>query len=311
MSVSAVRAVTEFAASRHSVVTRSQAAAHGLSNVRLATAVRHGWLEERFPNVFLIRGAPESDHQRLLAAAAAVEGSVVSHRAAARLHGLDGFDQGTIVEVSVDRRHRWQLPSPAVTHHVCCVDDADTTTLDGIPVTTIPRTLSDLGSVVRNRRLVRRALTDARRRGLDVESIRAVNERMHRPGQAGTGTLRRLLDAIPFEGVVSDSWFEEVLAACLDDPRIPSVVRQHPISDRTGRVIARVDLAIPSVRLGIEAHSRRHHFGPDAESLDETRDVAVAAAGWELLYVGWHQAKRPAAVADAIAAVVAARRPEL
>ncbi|MEM1334470.1 MAG: hypothetical protein AAGG08_13540, partial [Actinomycetota bacterium] len=215
------------------------------------------------------------------------------------------------VEVSVDRSRRWQRRSPVTTHHVCAVDATDVTTVDRIPVTTIQRTLTDLGSIVRNRALVERALTDARRRSVSVESIREVQQRMHRPGQSGTGLLGRLLDTIPFEGRVSDSWFEEVLAACLADPRIPTPVRQHPIHDAAGSVIARVDLAIPSVRVGIEAHSRRFHFGPGAERLDETRDLMVAAAGWELIYVGWQQTKSPGAVADAIAGVVSARRSDL
>lgn len=310
MSAGAVRAVTEFAASRHGVITRSQAASCGLTAARLATAVRQGWLVERHPGVFVVAGAPSTDRLRLLAATDAVRGTVVSHRAAARLHRLDGFGHGSLVEVSVERRRRWQLPAPATTHHVCCLEPLDVTRVDGIPVTTIARTLADLGSVVKQVELVRRAVTDARRRRVPLASLRETQERLHRPGQSGTGILRRILDSIPFEGAVSDSWFEELVAACLDDPRIPTPVRQHPIVGVDGSVVARVDLALPSVRVGIEAHSRRFHFGPEAERLDETRDLAVAAAGWELIYVGWHQTKRPRAVADAIAAVVAARRRE-
>ncbi len=82
------------------------------------------------------------------------------------------------------------------------------------------------------------------------------------------------------------------------DPRLPEVVPQYEILDASGRFVARVDLAIPSVRLGLEAHSRRFHFGPEAESLDEQRDVRVAACGWELLYLGWHSTKRPSVVAE-------------
>ena len=62
------------------------------------------------------------------------------------------------------------------------------------------------------------------------------------------------------------------------------------------------------MRLGIEAHSRRFHFGPDTEPLDEQRDLAVAAVGWELLYLGWHAAKRPSEVRAIIRRVVEARK---
>ena len=123
--------------------------------------------------------------------------------------------------------------------------------------------------------------------------------------------LLRHLDAIPFEGRVPDSWFEELLALCLVDHRLPEVVPQYEIRDARGRFVARVDLAIPSVKLGLEAHSRRFHFGPEVEPLDEQRDLRAAAVGWELLYLGWYSSKQPAAVVDAVAEVVAERRRSL
>ncbi len=307
MSDSAVRAVTGLAASRHSVVTRSQAASVGLSRARIATAIGQGWLSEPYPGVLVVAGSRSTFEQRVVAAVLAVDGAVASHRCAARLHGLEGFERGSIIEVSVDRSRRWQLPAPVVTHHVRDVDDPDVMLIDGIAATTIARTLADLGSVVRNDQLVERAVSDARRRGVSVDHLHEVNDRLHRPGQAGTRVLRRLLDAIPFEGVVPESWFEEVVLRCLDDRRIPTVVPQYRVRNRSGDVIARVDLAIPSAKLAIEAHSRRHHFGPKAERLDEERDIKLAAEGWEVLYVGWHQAKFPAAVAQAVADVVAVR----
>ena len=96
--------------------------------------------------------------------------------------------------------------------------------------------------------------------------------------------------------------------AQLNFATLPAVVPQYEILDGRGRFVARVDLAIPSVKLGLEAHSRRFHFGPQAEPLDEQRDVRVAACGWELLYLGWYSAKRPAEVVTAVAEVVEARR---
>ena len=61
---------------------------------------------------------------------------------------------------------------------------------------------------------------------------------------------------------------------------------QHSHPRPPGRIVARADIAFPSVNLGLEAHSRRFHFGPDAEALDEDRDIAAALCGWELAYLG-------------------------
>ena len=133
----------------------------------------------------------------------------------------------------------------AVFHHVTPLEPPDLTSVDGVRCTTMARTLADLGSVVRDRRLVGRALTDARRRRVRLESLRATAERLHRPGQRGTGVLLRLLDAIPFEGAVPESWFEELLAICVDDPALPTVVPQCPIVADDGRIVAKTDLGIP------------------------------------------------------------------
>ena len=57
---------------------------------------------------------------------------VVSHRAAARLHGLDGFDHAgmAVVEASVTRDVRLEIPATVV-HHVTPLDELDRTTVRG------------------------------------------------------------------------------------------------------------------------------------------------------------------------------------
>lgn len=312
MPNSAILAVAELAASQHSVFTRHQAADIEFNHRRVATALSQGWLVEPYPGVLCISGAPRSFRREVMTAMLAGGGhAVASHRAAARLHRLDGFSASSKVELSLERTHRWPFGDGVIAHHVDAVQPRDVIEIDGIPTTNIARTLADLGSVVSDRRAVGRALTDARRRGSSLAWIRDTAERLHRPGQRGTGVLLRHLDAIPFDGRVPDSWFEELLAACLVHPDIPGIVPQYRIRDAGGRIVARVDLAIPSVRLGLEAHSRRFHFGPQAEPLDEQRDLRAASCGWELLYLGWYSAKRPSEVVGAVAAVVAARSRDL
>jgi len=305
----AVRAVAELAAAQHRAFTRRQAADLSFDHRRVATALRAGWLTEPTPGVLVTAGSRPTWEQRLMVLLLAGGGhAVASHRAAARLHGLDGFDRSCVVEASIERRFRLALPA-AVVHHVTPLEPCDLAVVSGFACTTIPRTLADLGAVVPERTLLRRALTSARRDGTRVLDIRATVERVHRPGPSGTGPLLRLLDAVPCEGRVADSWFEELLAACVRDPSLPPVVAQCPIVDAAGRIVARTDLGIPAARLGLEAHSRRFHWGPIRGRLDEERDLRAAACGWELLYLGWHATKRPAEVLRLVRDVVAARRP--
>jgi hypothetical protein len=279
----------------------------------VATALKRGWLTEPRPGVLALAGSPSTWEHRLMVLLLAGNGhAVASHRAAARLHELDGFDHAGMaaVEATVTRSYRLDVPG-TVSHHVTPLDEVDITTVKGFACTTVVRTLADLGAVVHNRRLVGRALTSARRNGVPVESVRATVERVHRPGPTGTAMMLRLLDAIPFEGRVPDTWFEELLARCIDDPSLPPVVPQCPIVDADGRIVACADIGIPSVKLGLEAHSREFHWGPIKGPLDEERDIAAAACGWELLYLGWHATKKPAEVLKIVRAVVETRKCEL
>jgi hypothetical protein len=307
----AVRAVAELAASQHRALTRRQAAELNFDRARVATAKRLGWLEEPYPGVLVIVGSDDCWHQRLMAATLAAGGhAVASHRSAARLHGLDGFESCDVLELSVTRGHRWRLAGPVIAHHVAAIDGADVVTIDGIPCTGLARNLCDLGAVVAPLD-VRRALTCARRRGVSLRWIQLTADRLLRPGPSGTAVLMRQLATIPYEGRVPDSWFEELVALCLDDTGIPPIELQYPIRDANGRVVARTDIGIPSVRLGLEAHSRRFHFGPDAEALDERRDIAAGICGWDLQYLGWYATKRPAEVVAVVKQLVATRRREL
>ncbi len=171
-------------------------------------------------------------------------------------------------------------------------------------------TACNLGMVVEPL-AVRRALTSARRRGTSLRWIQLTADRLNRPGPSGVAVLLRQLATIPYEGRLPDSWFEELVALCLDDPGIPPIELQYPILDTDGRLVARTDIGIPSVRLGLEAHSRKFHFGPDAEPLDEQRDMAAAACGWDLQYLGWYATRRPVEVVSVVKQIVAARRRQL
>lgn len=305
------RAVAELAASQHRTFTRRRAAELNFDSRRIATAVRDGWLAEPEAGVLTLRDGPATWEQRLYVLMLATgRRAVVSHRAAARLHEFDGFDKATnaTVELSLPRGVRFTPRTPAVIHHVTPFDPVDITTVKGFACVTMERALADLGSVVRAVKPVRKALTSARRKGVDLHRARQTAERLHRPGQAGTGLLLRLLDSIPFEGQVPQTWFEELLAMCLVDPTLPPLMLQHPIRDSAGRIVARPDIAFPSVKLGLEAHSREFHFGPDAETLDEDRDIAAALCGWELTYLGWHATKRPVEVLAIVKGLIAVRQ---
>jgi len=134
-------------------------------------------------------------------------------------------------------------------------------------------------------------------------------ERLHRPGQAGTGIVLKLLSQR--SGRAPDSWFERLVEACLGLPDLPPFVRQYEVYDGA-RLVARPDLACVPLRLAVEAHSRDFPFGAGPESDDQRRDDDLAALGWDVRYVGWHAATAtPAAVARTIERVARRRALDL
>jgi hypothetical protein len=297
-------AVSELAATQHGAFTKRQAALHGVSAKVLAGFVRAGLLVEPRPGVLVLRGAPVTWHQALMLPCLARPDVASSHRSSARLLGLDGYRGVESIEVSTGRR----FVSPGVHVHVVAeLPSSDVVVIDGLPTTGLARTLCDLGSVSPPE-LVERALDDARRRNISLLWLRQTAERLHRPGQRGTGALLQLLDDIDPNVRVRDSWFEKLLEDLLRHPDIPPLVRQFQLYDSEGKKVARFDLAVPEVGLGIEAHSREFHFGRAAESRDEDRDHRVAGCGWDTMYLGYAALRdRARAVEDVRKSVVARR----
>jgi hypothetical protein len=297
------RALGQLGSLRHGAFTRRMAATVGVSAKAVRARIEAGALAEPAPGVLVLTAVPATWHRRLAVATLATRGSVASHRSAARLHRLDGCETD-VVEVSV-RRDRTRAPAGTV-HRVAALDACDVIVVDGIPSTTVARTLADLGSVAR-RDVVLKALDSARRDGISTEWCRQTAERLHRPGQAGTGVLLGLLDEAAGDRV-PESWLERLVEALVAVPGVPPVVRQYAVRDPNGRFVARVDLAIPSLRLAIEAHSRRFHFGDRAGAADEDRDLRLTACGWQTIYLGYQHTKRPAEIVPLVVQAVARRK---
>ena len=125
---------------QHALITIWQLLAIGLDTSAVSKRVARGMLHRRYRGVYVVGQPTLSPEGEFLAAAlAAGPGAALSHRPAARLHGISRFHAPRIAVVTIHQRR----PNGVEVHRVRALDPRDVTTHRGVPVTTVHRTLVD------------------------------------------------------------------------------------------------------------------------------------------------------------------------
>src|SRR5262249_36940667 len=143
--------------------------------------------------VYRIGAAPATTAQLRLAAVLAVDGlAAVSHRAAADLYGL-WWAAPPALEITTTQEHSPDLGGGTV-HRIGDLDERWIRRVGGIPCTTVPRTLVDLGAVLPDD-MVAKCLDRAHGRGLvSFSEVKTAMEAVARQGRRGVGVMRRVLE---------------------------------------------------------------------------------------------------------------------
>jgi len=223
--------------------------------------------------------------------------AVLSHRAAAALHGFPGCRQGA-PEITV--------PWTAATHHghgrihrATDLYSSDVAVVHGIRVTKRLRTLLDLAAVVSLEKLA--AVLDdlVAARVIALEEVVTAAGIYARRGKTGSTALRQVLAERGPGYVPPESELERRLLTVLRTGGLPSPARQHPLPALAGS--GRVDVAYPGRCLLIEGDGRRWHTKPASNKADRSRDNEAAALGWRTLRFGWDDLlTRPAWVCQVV-----------
>ena len=274
------RAIARRAEQQYGVFTRTQAADQDLTHDEISLRVQNGRWDLLRRGLYLVGGAPDSWRRQLMEAVlAAGERAAVSHRAAAALHGIEGFRPG-VVEVTTPRPRRFRT-GDAIVHTSKRFPAVDVTELAGIAVTTPARTLIDLGAVVAPER-VEAALDCALREGLtSLPFVRFRLGEVRGRGRRGAGVI------VPFiadrnAGPVPESRAERRYLRLLSDHGLPAPTLQFRVR-RGGRVVARVDAAWPDRLLAVEIDGHRGHATRQERAHDSARGNEIELLGWRLL----------------------------
>ena len=297
----ALGAFVELAASRHNAI-HSDEAAEIITTRRLRAAQERGLVTRLYPRVWALTHLGTPPGQELRAAVTSSRGAAATSTSAAWLHGwLPKPTTSPVVWVPSDRNVRPARFQILRWKHIDPVKDI--TEVDHICTLSRAATLCTLGPHVDARTLER--CLDA---FLRTDSMRWLEETMERLGQrvpSGVSHLREVLDDPRRVNGVTDSWFERAVADLVALPWLPPIKLQHEVV--TDSVRYRLDIACPALKLGVEAHSRTFHWGAGKEDADNVRDLALSAAGWQLLYVTWSQIGRPDTFVSQFAAAARAR----
>jgi len=262
---------------QYGLIHRKQALALGMSSSAIGRRLECGRWKVVLPGVYLIGAVlPTSDTLVVAACLWAGEGSVASHRSAARLWGLDLPVEPSKPEIWTPRH----MSNSDVVVHRGCVPRHQRTNVRGIPVTGVHRTLIDLGDVAGENE-VEDALDSAlRRRMTSIEWLLKEIEDVGLRGRRGPGTLHRLLNE---PGAKPPSWLERRFLRLLKKEKLGGYVREHPVGPY------QIDFAWLDVKLGIEVHGEKWHRRRRRWSRDLARHNWLTAQGWTMLHFDWDQ----------------------
>ncbi|MGK2948572.1 MAG: DUF559 domain-containing protein [Acidimicrobiales bacterium] len=185
-------AIAERAGQQLGLITISDTRELGLTEHQRRHLVATGVLIRLSRPVFRHAGWPQTDEQRLLAAAWTVgKGAAVSHMSAAWLWQLDGVGAGAVeVAVAVSRCPVLHFGLVHRTRHLSA---ADTTAIGLIPVTTPERTLIDLAPRLELHQLEEALDGACRRNQIYLPRLEWRLAELRRPGWTGAPKLDALL----------------------------------------------------------------------------------------------------------------------
>jgi hypothetical protein len=285
-------------AGRHGVIDRRALVSIGLTDSQIEYRLEIGRLHLIHRGVYAVGTPTLTTRGRWLAAVLAVgPDAVISHRTAATLSRL--LPERGPIHLTAPRRVR---PRRGVRCHRRSLSCDEITVRDGIPLTTLARTLLDIAATEGGEALAR-ALREAEYLRLtDRLSLPALIARYprHRGTAVASAALEGLRPVAHTRSELEDRFLEFLAANGLPRPEVNATVdaggRRHEVDCvwRDRRLVAELD--------GRAAHGTDHAFEEDRK-----RDMLLQGDRWRVIRITWHRLHRdPTGLADALRRLLAA-----
>ncbi len=290
------------------VVTRRQAQALGYTDRQISRRLASGqWIQMR-RGVYRHALFDDTDEARVFALVLGGRG-YVSHRHAASNYGLDP-DLKRWPEVTLRRGTHNELPGVLV-HETTQFRAQDITALNGLPISTVERTIMDVAAVERHVWKIMALIDSAREAALtDLTKLGDCLEHHARQGRDGTVRFRQALELIrPDERPAASPWSREV-AAGVHATGLPYPHLEEEIRTSDGDVVAQVDLSFDSALLilldGFNFHGKRRA----QTNKDRLQRQRLRSMGFEVLeFTRDRWTENPGAVISEIFGAAMSARP--
>jgi very-short-patch-repair endonuclease len=264
--------IAELADRQHGVVATWQLVALGLNYDEIRYRARIGRLHRMHRGVYAVgyRTLTPKGH-RMAAVLAYGPDAVLSHRSAAAHWGIGpGFWK---VEVTTPHSRRSRT---GIRAHRATLHPEDVTIRDGIPTTSVARTILDLASQMKDDRLTRLIEESDRMELIDLRALERAIAR--RPRVTGVVRLKKVLAT--YRGPADTrSKLERDFRALIAKAGLPEPQYNVLVAGLT------VDVYWPQWKLVVELDGKPYHTSPRAYETDRIRDAILQKADIRVLRV--------------------------
>lgn len=272
-------AAAALAAAQHGAIARRQLRHLGVTDRLIDRGMRTGRLHPVYLGVYAFGHVRLSTMGRWCAAVLACgPTAALGYRTAAAAWGLRP-STGAGVEIVVASGTRRRRPGLTAHRHGTLAAD-EVTVFDGVPITTVARTLLDLGAVLPPGPL-RKAVGESEvQRFFDLREVEGLMRR--HPRHRGTVRLRAVLQ----------SWVEPPRTRSILEERFIDVCARHalPVPLMNSTVLGmEVDGLFPDHGVVVELDGANAHRGVLRREDDYARRARLVAAGWTFLAFTYRQ----------------------
>jgi predicted transcriptional regulator of viral defense system len=278
------RELAELVRRQHGVVSRRQLATKGFRKDAITVRLRSGRLHRVHAGVYAVVPSQLLSRQGwwMAAVLASGPGALLSHHTAAALWGLRGYSGGAI-HVTVPRK---STSSKQIRKHFSQVPPDERAVEEGIPATSVHRTIFDLASTVSVDDVVAMIKEAEYLNRWDRLSLWDLLDRY--PAKRGSRKVRYALQRLKEEPPGRKrSKLEERFAPFLRRHRLP-LARFNDLICLDGKNYE-VDCHWPGTGQIVELDGWQSHSTRSAFRDDRARDRALRIAGYSVIHLTWNQ----------------------